>query len=165
MGQPGKGLDATDESFRTGSDHVSIFEDEENCEPALKEFRGTRCTITVHWGSEKLKYTKDIDDETENGQVEISFTPKPPVERMTFAFEIRRFKGSQRQTTQSHDKGHPPEYYSTAFYGLKDGLPAFGHKYTDPPKEHPSPTIPTVPNSPAVRNQPSVVHDGAVSGP
>ncbi|KAM7209590.1 hypothetical protein V8F06_014860, partial [Rhypophila decipiens] len=131
--------------------HVSILKDEENCEPALKKFRGTRCTIAAHWGSEKLKYTKDIDDETENGQGEVSFMPKPPAKRITFAFEIRRLKGSQRKTTQSHDKGHHPEYYSTAFYGLKGGLPAFGHGHTDLPKDHPSPTIPTVPNSPAVR--------------
>ncbi|KAM7215776.1 hypothetical protein V8F06_008886 [Rhypophila decipiens] len=147
-----------------GSDHVSILEDKENREPALKEFRGTRFTITVHWGSEKLKYTKNIDNETENDQVEVSFTPKPPAKRITFALEFSRLKGSQQQTTQSHDKGYPPKYYNTAFYGLKGGSPAFGHRYTDPPKDSLSPTIPTVPNSPAVRNQPLVVHDSAVNG-
>lgn len=149
----------------SGSDHVSILEDKENREPALKKFCSTQCTITARWGSEKLKYTKDIDEETENGQLEVSFTPKPLANQMTFAFEIRRSKGSQRQTTQSHDKGHPPEYYSTAFYGLNGKLPAFGHMHTDLPKDYPSSASSTVPNSPTVRDQPSVVHDSAVSGP
>ncbi|KAM7210275.1 hypothetical protein V8F06_014337 [Rhypophila decipiens] len=58
----------------SGSDHVSILKDEENC-------------------SEKLKYTKDIHYKTENGQGEVFFTPKPPAKQMTFALEIRRLKG------------------------------------------------------------------------
>ena len=32
----------------------------------LKELRGTRCPITTRWGREKFKYTKYIDDETED---------------------------------------------------------------------------------------------------
>ena len=31
------------------------LEDQENHEPALKELRGTRCTITVRWGLELVE--------------------------------------------------------------------------------------------------------------
>ena len=86
---------------------------------------------------------------------------------MTFAFDVRRFEASPQQTTQSHGKHRPLQRkdYKTAFYGpLSDGSPAFGDRHALP-ENHPSPTLSTVPNSPAVGDQPSAVRDGAVSGP
>ena len=153
---------------RSEPDQVSIIEDQENYEPVLKKLGGTRCTITARWGSEKFEYTKDIDDEMENGRVEVSFTPNPQTGRITFAFNTQCFKGSPRQTTQSHGNDRPLKLgdFTTAFYGhLPDGSPAFGDRRADLLEDHPSPNIQTVPNYPAVGDQPSAVHDGAVSGP
>lgn len=115
----------------------------------------------MHWGSERLKYATYIDDETESRQVEVSFAPTPPAE---WGISIRCFNGPRRQTTESRKKDSLPESYSKAFNGVKDSSLFFGNMHPDLPKEHPSTAIPTVPNSPAVEDQPSAVHNGAVSG-
>src|SRR5437773_12241417 len=95
-------------------------EDQENHELVLKKLRGTRCTITASWGCEKFEYTKDIDGETENGRIEVSYTPHPQTGRMTFIFDIHYFEGYPPQTKQSHENGRPMQFddLNTAFYVL-----------------------------------------------
>ncbi|KAK4206565.1 hypothetical protein QBC37DRAFT_434749 [Rhypophila decipiens] len=137
-------------------DQISILEDQENLRPALKKFCGTRCTITARWGQEKFEYTKNMYENSENRRIKVSFNPNPQTGRITFVFDIHCFEGYPEPTTQIHGDGHSLQYgdLNKPFYGnLPDGTPAFGDMRAESSEDHPSPNLPTIPNSPAVGDQ------------
>ncbi|KAK0726801.1 hypothetical protein B0T26DRAFT_104190 [Lasiosphaeria miniovina] len=145
-------------------DEVSILEDQENHGPALKDFRGTRCILTVRWGDGKFEYIKKLDDNSRNGRIEVSSTPNPQTGRITLIFDMCFVEYYPRQTTQPHENDRSLQYgnLNKAFYGqLPEGTPAFGDMRAESPEDYPS-NLSTIPNSPGRGDQLSAVQDGAV---
>lgn len=99
-----------------------MLEDQENYEPALKQHRGVRYTITTRYGTKTYTYTRYFDGGIGNGQTKFAFTLKTRDGRTIFMVDIQC------------SRPLPMEKFNIAFYGnLPDGSLAF-RGYIDSPE-------------------------------
>ncbi|RYP40558.1 hypothetical protein DL768_010617 [Monosporascus sp. mg162] len=122
------------QAYTVRKNNLYFKKNKENHEPALKELRGTRFTITVRWGW-----------------------------RITFMFDVHRIESHYSGRPLYAEDFNKAFYghFSDGSIAFEDPLGNFStqHKSTDLPEDHSSLNIQAVTNSQASRDQLSMMHD------